>query len=127
VQSAPVDLARIVSNVAGMHLLVVHGSRARGDAHERSDWDFAYRAEPGLDPLEVHAALARALDTDQIDVADLDRAGALLRYRVACDGQVIYERTPGEFDDFRLDAILFWLDVAPVITAEHEAILERLG
>lgn len=39
--------------VAGRHpsvrLLVVYGSRARGDDHARSDWDLGYLAAEDLD------------------------------------------------------------------------------
>jgi hypothetical protein len=69
-----------------------------GDAHSGSDWDFAFVAGPGFDELGLRAALARALHTDAIDLADLQRAGAVLRYQVARDGQPVLEREPGEIE-----------------------------
>ena len=33
-----------------LRLLVLHGSRARGDARPDSDWYLGYLAEPGFDP-----------------------------------------------------------------------------
>jgi predicted nucleotidyltransferase len=98
------ELRDALSRLAGLRLLVLHGSRSRGEGHERSDWDF-----------------------DRVDLSDLERAGAVLRYRVAADGRAVYERSEGEFDDFRYEAILFWLDAGHVIRAENEAILKRLG
>lgn len=110
-----------------LRLLVLHGSRARCNAHERSDWDFAYVADPGLDELELRAALSRALLTDAVDLADLDRAGGVLRYAVACDGRMLFERSPGEFERYSLAAVRFWLDVEPIFRASHAALLARLG
>jgi predicted nucleotidyltransferase len=121
------ELRDALSRLAGLRLLVLHGSRSRGEGHERSDWDFAYRADADLDPGELHAILVHALGTDRVDLSDLERAGAVLRYRVAADGRAVYERSEGEFDDFRYEAILFWLDAGHVIRAENEAILKRLG
>jgi predicted nucleotidyltransferase len=120
------DLARIAASDARISLLVLHGSRARGDAHERSDWDFAYEADAGTDVDGLLAALADRLKAERIDLVDLDRAGALLRHRVASDGVVLYERRPGRFDRFRLDAIHTWCDLAPVLQPLYEQALESL-
>lgn len=108
-------------------MLVLHGSRARGDAHPGSDWDFAYLADPGFDELGLRATLAQRLSTDAIDVADLDRAGAVLRYGVARDGQRLLEREAGEHERFQLAAIRFWLEIEPILRESHSEVLERLG
>lgn len=110
-----------------LRLLVLHGSRARGDAHEGSDWDFGYLALPGLDELTLRAALSEALATDAVDVIDLDRAGGVLRYAVARDGKPLLEQPPGEFERFSLAAVRFWLDVEPIFRASHAALLTQLG
>lgn len=121
------DLRRSVSALEGLRLLVLYGSRARRDAHERSDWDFGYLADDGFDSLELRAMLSHTLHTDDVDAANLDAAGAVLRHRVACQGTVIFERSPGLFDDFRYEAILFWLDAGETIRSESQEVLERLG
>jgi predicted nucleotidyltransferase len=43
---------------AGLELLVLHGSRARGDAREDSDWDFAYLAAAEFDLSLLSGTLA---------------------------------------------------------------------
>lgn len=128
--SVPVDLPAIrlvASRFPGLRLLALHGSRARGDADVGSDWDFAYLGEEGLDELELRRRLCDALGTDHIDLADLARAGGLLRFRVAKDGVLLFERNPGAFEDFCYEAARFWFDVADIVRAEHVAILEALG
>jgi len=119
-------LGRIAAATPGLHLLVLHGSRARGDAHARSDWDFAYQAGPAFDADALLAALADCLKADRIDLVDLDRAGALLRHRVASDGVVLFERESGRFDQFRLDAVHTWCDLAPVLEPLYARVLDTL-
>jgi predicted nucleotidyltransferase len=124
---AQLDAEELKNSFPELRLLMLHGSRARAHAREDSDWDFAYLADSGLDELELRAALARTLQTDAVDVVDLERAGAVLRYQTARDGQVIVERNFGDGDRFRLAAIRFWLEIEPVLAESHRAVLEQLG
>jgi hypothetical protein len=110
-----------------LQLLALHGSRARGDAHAGSDWDFAYLADPGLDELGLRAALSNALHTDDIDVADLNGAGAVLRYAAARDAKPVLEREPGALERFRIGAICFWLENEPILKQSQRAVLKALG
>jgi predicted nucleotidyltransferase len=122
----PDELTEIASRLPGLRLLLLHGSRARGQAHSRSDWDLAYVADSSLDPEELRAALGGHLDTDAVDLADLETAGALLRYRVARDGVLLFETKPGTFEAFRMDAIHTWCDMEPVLTPLYEQALRDL-
>ena len=107
-------------------MLVLHGSRGRGDAHAASDWDFGYDADAGFDPDGFLAVLADALKSDRIDLVDLNRAGALLRHRVARDGVVLFEREPGSFMRYWLGAVDTWCDLAPVLEPLYAEALDRL-
>jgi hypothetical protein len=62
-----------------------------------------------------------------VDVLDLSRARGLVRYRVARDGVLCFERTPGAFETFCYAAVLFWLDAQHVIRPAYEAVLRELG
>jgi predicted nucleotidyltransferase len=131
---ATVELEPVLSIVravaqahAGLELLVLHGSRARGDVHARSDWDFAYLAQPSFDVSLLYADLAIALTTDRVDLVDLARAGGLIRYRVARDGIVVSEAAPRVFDRFWFAAVSFWCDAGPVLRAGYADVLEELG
>ena len=110
----------------GLRLLLLHGSRARGDAHARSDWDFAYLADDAFDPDALLAVLADRVKADRIDLADLDRAGALRRFRAARDACVLFEDAPGRFDRFWLDAVDTWCDLAPVLEPAYARVLDAL-
>jgi predicted nucleotidyltransferase len=123
-------LIAILREVAGRHasleLLIVHGSRARGEATATSDWDFAYLGGHELDPAALVADLSLALDSDRVDLVDLSRASAVLRYRAARDAVVVFERRASAFERFAVNAISFWCDVAPLIREGYERVLAEL-
>lgn len=110
---------------AAVDLLVLHGSRARGDAGPSSDWDLGYLGP--ADPAALVAAAVELLGTEAVDVTDLARASALLRFRAARDGVALVERSPEAFLQFRLDAVTFWCDAGPVIRAAQDDVLASLG
>lgn len=110
----------------GLDLLLLFGSRARGDARPGADWDFGYLANDGADVPGLLAALVEVLESDRIDLVDLGRASGLLRYRAACDGLLVYEATCDLFDRYRLRAAQFWCDNAPVFERGYEEVLEAL-
>ena len=117
---------RIAQGTPGLSALLLFGSRARGEARPGSDWDFAFLGG-GVDPDRLRLDLARALATDAVDLVDLTRASALLRYRVARDGVVLFEAAPGLVETFRVSAATFWCDIGPVVARAHDRVLEELG
>ncbi|MGH2393673.1 MAG: nucleotidyltransferase domain-containing protein, partial [Candidatus Limnocylindria bacterium] len=68
------------SGSTGLELLLLHGSGARGDVHDLSDWDFGYLADPAFQPERLMGELSIVLETDHIDLVDLARAGGQLRF-----------------------------------------------
>ena len=131
--AAPADFDRataavrdVVARHPSLRLLILFGSRGRQDARIASDWDFGFRAAPGFDPMALRADLVGQLGTNHLDLADLDRAGGLLRYRAARDGFVLYEREKGSFARFWTDAVRFWCDAQPVLEGGYEDLLARL-
>jgi predicted nucleotidyltransferase len=115
-------LARATS---GLELLVLFGSRGRGDNRPDSDWDFAFRGTDSLDIGTFIAEIAAVIATDRLDLVDLDRAGGLLRYRAAGDGFPVYEASPRAFEQFWLDAVGFWCDARHVLEPAYDEILAR--
>jgi predicted nucleotidyltransferase len=123
------DLARLggpVSRLAGLGLLLLFGSRARGDAAEWADWDFGYVGASALDAAALLSALVEATGSDRVDLVDLRRAGGLLRHRAALDGLTVFEVRPGLADEFRLEAAAFWCDAAPVLERAYDSVLAEL-
>lgn len=118
-----VDLA---ARQPGLRLLVLFGSRARGEATERSDWDLGYLADASFDPDRLLGDLLLGLGTDDVDLVDLAGAGALVRYRAARDGRLLYETPAGVFMRFSLEAVRFWCDVEPVLRHAYRELLTEL-
>jgi uncharacterized protein len=114
VQSA---IPKILEQVPYLKLLVLFGSRARGDNLPSSDWDFALlfdedlrkQCEPrGLDCFRSWVVLQQILDLgdDEMDWVDLKDASELLAHAIARDGIMIYESTPGVFEEFRARTLM---------------------
>lgn len=58
---------------------------------------------------------------------DLRAASGLLRYAVASEGQPVYERRPGAFQEFQIEAAEFWCDIRAVVESSYAAVLNGLG
>lgn len=112
---------------AALRLAVLHGSRARGDATEGSDWDIGVLADDPPDLPTLSATLTQILRTDEVDVVDLRRTSGLLRYRAARDNIPLLESPAGEFQRFQLEAVAFWCDAETVIRSAHDDVLAALG
>jgi predicted nucleotidyltransferase len=120
-------VSALAASAPGLRMLILFGSRARGDAQRRSDWDLAYTADPGFDADGFMNALAGLLAADRIDMIDVDRAGGQLRYRVARDGRVLHVDDESRFERFWLDAVSFWCDAEPIVGRGYDALLAELG
>jgi predicted nucleotidyltransferase len=120
---AVVELAR---KTPGLELLLLFGSRARGDSHPGSDWDFGYLAGPELDPFALQGRLTLLLGTDRVDLVDLNRTNGLLRFRVASEGKTLFESSDGVFESFAFEVISYWCDMGPIIRQGYEEVLQRL-
>jgi predicted nucleotidyltransferase len=122
---------RVISEVAtrqpGLRLVVLFGSRARGDATARSDWDVGYLGSEPLDREGLLADLVAALGTEEIDLVDLDRASGRVRFRAARDGVVAFQAVDDAFARFWFDAVSYWCDMGAIIRAGYEDVLEELS
>ncbi|MEG4519299.1 MULTISPECIES: type VII toxin-antitoxin system MntA family adenylyltransferase antitoxin [unclassified Microcoleus] len=95
-----------------LKMLILFGSRARGDTHAKSDWDFAalydekLREEScnnrGFAWFEVPGILGEAfsINSDEIDVVELNRCSPLIANFIAHDGKLLYEQESGQFEQF---------------------------
>lgn len=117
-----------------LKMLVLFGSRARGDTHAKSDWDFAalYDEEMrkacvgynGFGWWEVPDKLGKIflINSDNIDVAELNKCSPLLGFQVARDGQLLYEQNSGDFIKFQMKAWKIYADTAKFRKTQRESI-----
>jgi uncharacterized protein (DUF433 family)/predicted nucleotidyltransferase len=110
-------LPKILEQAPYITLLVLFGSRARGDHSEKSDWDFAFLCDEelrqhyekgGWDAYRMWGILQDAyhLGDAQIDVVEMKGCSEVLAHHIARDGQVIYEQKAGEFAQFQQRALM---------------------
>lgn len=107
----PMDLTAAVSllrsRVPGLVLVVLFGSRARGDARADSDVDLALLADAPIETLtlfDLRSDLEGVVGAP-VDLVDLWRADDVLRVQVVEHAQVLFERSAVERERFELLAL----------------------
>jgi predicted nucleotidyltransferase len=89
----PLIIATIVKHIKPQRI-ILFGSRARGDAQERADYDIAIDGE-NLTPVQlaqIRADLETLPTLLSIDVVWMNRVTDKLRRRILDEGKVLYER-----------------------------------
>jgi predicted nucleotidyltransferase len=119
-------LTEMARATTGLELLLLFGSRGRGDAHARSDWDLGYIARADFDAPALLAGVVEIVGSDRVDLVNLSVASGLLRHRAARDGQLLFEARSRLAEQFRLDACQFWCDASPVLSRGYDELLEEL-
>jgi predicted nucleotidyltransferase len=118
-------IGRVLTADRSVRLAVLFGSTARTTARPASDVDIAVL---GVDPGALGAlegSLARATGR-RVELIALETAPPLLRFEIARDGQVLLERAPHSWSDFKARAMVDWWDWAPTARRFHRAAAERL-
>jgi predicted nucleotidyltransferase len=125
-----------------LKFLVLFGSRARGDAYERSDWDFAMLcdedarqtaiANKSYGFLAVHNAIEDCFDIggERMDVVDVTRCSVLIAHYIAAEGVVLYESEIGIFKDFQQRVTMNQQAIAELsasLREQVEAFLQEQG
>ena len=99
-----------------LKLVILFGSQAKGAASPSSDWDLGVIFMPGIkDPfrdcrMDLPLAEALGVNSDAVDVIDLERASYLLQGVVAQEGLPLFEREAGSFASFASRAHRQWAD-----------------
>lgn len=84
----------------GLQLVLMFGSAVSGKMHKKSDVDLAFLFDKPVDILDLTNRVIRLLHTNNVDVIDLMNANPLLRFSAAKNGRILYERSPGLFNEF---------------------------
>lgn len=110
--------SQLQEKIPYLKMLVLFGSRATGKTHAKSDWDFAtlYDEENrkacigdrAFASFEVPQKLGDVfeINSDEIDVVELNKCSSLIAHFVARDGKLLYESEAGEFDKFKDKALM---------------------
>ena len=104
----------------------VFGSEARGRQKKSSDVDIALLLEDvpsGSERVALRSGLASALSPlfgREVDIVILNTAGSLLKYQVARDGKILFERHKGGAKRFRLNALHEYFYYLPTFNFHFE-------
>ncbi len=120
--------SQLPEQIPYLKMLVLFGSRATGQTHADSDWDFAalydvtkrqeYLKNKTWGWFEVPSILGKIfnLNSEEIDVIDLERCLPLIAHSVATNGKLIYEKEVGDFEKFKEKSTL---------SKEEEQLIEK--
>jgi len=114
----------------GLRLVLMFGSVVSEMMHKKSDIDLAFLFDRPVDILELTNRVIRLLHTDNVDVIDLKNANPLLRFSAAKNGRILYERSPGVFNEFFSLAFRMYVDTEKLREARATGIrhfLEERG
>ncbi|MBI5198994.1 MAG: nucleotidyltransferase domain-containing protein [Nitrospirae bacterium] len=110
----------------GLEIVLLFGSFVKGGIHKRSDIDLAFQFDKPIDILSLTNRVIRLLHTDNIDVIDLKRSSPLLRYSIAKNGRILYEKSPGMFNEFCSLAFKMYVDTKKLRNAQAKALRQYL-
>lgn len=101
--------------------LVYFGSFQTEFYNEKSDIDIAFLSEEQLDigkRLKLLEDLVIFHRKSEVDLVDLKTAEPVLRYEIAKNGRVLFERVEGLFEKYSLFYIKRFYELKPVIEEE---------
>jgi len=113
-----------------LKLVLVFGSIVSDRVHKKSDIDLAFLYDRPVDILTLTNRVIRHIHTDNVDVIDLKHASPLLRFFAAKNGRILYERSPGVFNEFYSLAFRMYVDTKKLRDAQAKRIrhfLEERG
>lgn len=109
-----------------IELAFVFGSVARGNLREGSDLDVALLLRRVPSPqkrLTLRTKVADKLSSlfgRETEVIFLNNAGSILKYQVARDGKLLFERHKSAEKKFRLNAIKEFFDYLPIFNFHYQ-------
>jgi len=112
VESLIQSSAQLSAIVPSLKMLILFGSRARGNPHSNSDWDFAFLRDSDqqnvLFNAEIYAILADLfrINDDKIDAINLAKCPPLMAHAIAQDGKLLYERDSDLFKVFKQQSLM---------------------
>ena len=133
---------QIPEKIPYLKMLVLFGSRATGNINAKSDWDFAvfcdqeqrqaYVKDNAFLWFELPIVIGEIfkINSDQIDIVELNQCSGLISHFVARDGKVLYEDNPEEFESFKQRMLLSNSELKKIenINRQHiEQFLQRWG
>jgi len=122
------ELSTMVPSLEGVRLVYLFGSRVENKLGPMSDFDVAVLVDRAADGPRLRARLAhelaRALQTDHVDVVLLNCAAIELAYAVIAQGLVLYESDVATRVEYEATVLSRYGDLLPVLRRQRRDILQ---
>jgi predicted nucleotidyltransferase len=107
---------------AGLQIVLLFGSRVSGRVHLGSDIDLGVLFDTPVDLVKITNRVTGLLRTDRVDLVDLRRANPLLAFSAARQGNLLYERSAGLFNQFYSLSFRRYIDTKKLRDAQKRTI-----
>lgn len=104
-------------------LAYLFGSLSRGQAGHDVDLAILTRSGPAF---RLRAAITNCLETERVDLVDLQRASPVLRFEILRTGQLLYVADPALSERFELATLRLYRDTAWLRRQQREYLRERM-
>lgn len=107
-----------------LSLVILHGSYAKGIITAKSDIDVGFLGEPKVIKEKYFDIIKdfSSIFGDGFDPVFLNGAEAMITYQVALRGKVLYEKTAGLFNSFKVAALARYMDTKKFRVLEKQYI-----
>lgn len=134
--------SQLTEKIPYLKMLVLFGSRETGNTKADSDWDFAvlcdeekynlYIEDHPLALFAIPGILGEIfkINSDKIDIVELNHCSKLIAHFIARDGMALYEQESDEFDKFQQRVLLSNTEIKKIEKTKIENIenfLQRWG
>ena len=107
----------------GVLLAYLFGSLGRGQAGHDVDLAILTRDRPAF---RLRAAITDRLETERVDLVDLQRASPVLRFEILRTGQLLYAADLALSEQFELSTLRLYRDTAWLRRRQREYLRERM-
>ncbi|MBW4675384.1 MAG: nucleotidyltransferase domain-containing protein [Desmonostoc geniculatum HA4340-LM1] len=125
---------QIPERIPYIKMLILFGSRATGNTNAKSDWDFgvlydeeqreAYVKDNAFRLFELPMQIGTLfnINSDHIDIVELNHCSELIAHFIARDGIMMFEKFPGQFEEFRLTSSISKSELKKFRDEQHKII-----
>lgn len=130
---------KLPEKIPYLKMLVLFGSRTTGNTNDKSDWDFAVLYDQEQREAYVKDNVSRwfelpmqigelfKINSDLIDIVELNHCSELIAHFVARDGIMMFEKYPGQFEEFRLTSLKSKSELKKFREEQHKIIEKELN
>jgi predicted nucleotidyltransferase len=127
----------LVQEIPFLKLLILFGSRATGQNHEDSDYDFALICDQqiyqdwkkkGKSWFSLYSIFENIfeLPNESVDIVDLNRCSPILAHEIANNGKPLYEKQAGEYDAFISRSLISRENIKKIYQEQRQNINKKL-